>query len=252
VNSGKKFMDPLEEHLNVYQTGRIVEASRAAVEKALLDANRLLGFKAKDYDFKIVPLNENGTAGASNSFTGEIHLPSATHEAVILHEAAHLACAKNGASYNILCKDTLRNWFGKLLNETFAEGAAAQKYGYSNPDKYDLYCQSRGTNVEALASLTSWTSLGRIIAAQHIAWEKSLGDAHETRLADGYFSLLGEMAKTQDKKAYKDAPLLISMSNASRLLKKGIKIGEIVKSRRIIKCNALDFYATFVLWLNKF
>jgi|SRR3989344_5102220 len=223
-----------------FYNGRFVEVNERLVRAGLDRIAGLLNLK-KGYSFKLlaIPLqkaldgmSDGVSIGNSNFFTGQIALTNPSHQATITHECTHFVLGKNGL---YLVDPRERDFYGRLISETFAELTCATEYGF----------REEGDPLHIIAPRDTRSAIARDLAREHRELENQKNRMSNQRIDN----FLERVYERKDDDVVLDYVIqLLAISNAYHLAKNRVSPSKLVHALKGNK-NAfpIEFYINQII-----
>ncbi|HLD39180.1 MAG TPA: hypothetical protein VJB05_02610 [archaeon] len=146
-----------------YRKNNVINVSKATVHECLERAEGILGFQPQKCDPEIIYANPKIAEHFDVSgiyFAGKFILPEEVEESTVLHEGVHYLMSKSGLFLPV-DPSSANIFYDKLVNETIAESATGEVYGYPSgviENMTSISEQEIDTRVDKIASERGMTT----------------------------------------------------------------------------------------------
>lgn len=218
-----------------------IKPDRETITKLLDEGSEVLGFQPFDYQFSIshLPDKYSGKANAMyDSQRLEFMIPDKLQESTMFHECIHYLTWENGV------KLPSKTFYRILLDETIAEQATAEVYGFSHDSKVNVllwknYIEFNNIVIDPFSKLykkfISRDEVSVDIYMRHRALEKEVIKHSSIDTAAELIKEFNEYLPVEEH-ALREAAKSLCMENAMALIESGFKTKDLIN--HINGCNA--------------
>ncbi len=143
-----------------YASGEIIEVNEDALRELIRKGEKALGWEHQERDVRIIYLPDDfiarmGVHAAYSFRDNAIATPQRQHEATLFHEGIHYLMAQEGLLFGPSLKKA--TFYDRLMDETIAEFAAFESYGYDDitANLMGFYERLKSGSPEAVEELLS-------------------------------------------------------------------------------------------------
>jgi len=271
-------MNPIKLTELTYKEGSVIHVNETVMKGILQRGEEVLGFPSREYDFSFVFVPKevqeiSGVSAAVDVEESKFLTTEQQHEAVLFHEGVHYIMYKNGLLFGP--ERTKAGFYDRLVDETVADVATTQVYGYNYQSRIrdviksyerlnNLYEENKDINfnevikiklmeVEESSLLRLFDGSGAIIPLEICKKQRDIEEKYRESPnfdliyddVNKFYQYLYSLEPKNAEYWIKHGVAFLSKDNALALTKSGISAKELVSRIAEMLQNRWDSYGIY-------